>query len=114
MCVAGSCTVLVDDGTNKETFVLDHPSVALLLPPMTWSTQTYDKPGTALLVLASHKNDEEGRVKDYNQFLQLKGLDAKDGSRSKVAPTVTSDMCSADAWYTKDQKALLVQALKQN
>lgn len=34
--VSGSCKVVVDDGKEKETFVLDDPSVGLLIEPMVW------------------------------------------------------------------------------
>jgi UDP-2-acetamido-3-amino-2,3-dideoxy-glucuronate N-acetyltransferase len=59
ICVNGSCEVIADDGETSQSFLLDDPSLAILLPPMIW-----------LLVLASEKYDAADYIKDYGEFLQ--------------------------------------------
>lgn len=34
--VSGSCKVVVDDGKNTETFLMNDPSTGLLIEPMVW------------------------------------------------------------------------------
>jgi hypothetical protein len=69
VCVAGSCSVAVDDGLNREEIILDSPSRGLYLPPLVWATQRDYSPGAALLVLASDVYNEAEYVRDYDEFL---------------------------------------------
>ena len=71
VCVHGRCELLVDDGRNQETFVLEHPSLAVYLPPMVWGVQHSYTPGSVLLVLASAKYDPADYIRDYTEFLRL-------------------------------------------
>ncbi|HEX2101700.1 MAG TPA: WxcM-like domain-containing protein, partial [Candidatus Synoicihabitans sp.] len=71
ICVAGSCRVVADDGSNREEFVLSSPTRGLYLPPMTWATQYKYSSDGVLLVLASHPYDAADYIRDYDEFLQL-------------------------------------------
>jgi len=71
VCVHGRCELVADDGVNRETFVLDHPSLAVHLPPMIWGVQHSYTPGSVLLVLASAKYDPDDYIRDYAEFLRL-------------------------------------------
>ncbi len=39
ICVHGRCHVVADDGTNRQEFVLDSPTLGIHLPPMVWGIQ---------------------------------------------------------------------------
>ena len=70
ICVHGSCEVIADDGTSRQSFLLDDPSIALLLPPMVWGVQHRFTPDAVLLVLASEKYDPADYVRDYGEFVK--------------------------------------------
>lgn len=70
VCIAGSVTVLVDDGVHRQETVLDSPELALHVPPMIWCVQYKYTPDAALLVLASDVYDPDDYIRDYDQFLR--------------------------------------------
>lgn len=69
MCTAGRCSVLADDGVNRQEFVLDAPSLGLHLPPMTWGTQYKYTRDATLFVFASEPYDPGDYIRDYEGFL---------------------------------------------
>ncbi len=69
MCVHGSVHALADDGEHREEFVLDRPTLALHLPPMTWGTQYRYSPDAVMLVFASHGYDSADYIREYDSFL---------------------------------------------
>lgn len=69
IAVAGSVSVVADDGANREEFVLDRPDVGVHLPPMTWGIQYKYTPDAVLLVFASHYYDAGDYIRDYDLFL---------------------------------------------
>lgn len=69
VCLKGSVKAIVDDGVNREEFILDRPTVGLYMPPMTWGTQYHYSADATLLVLASHDYDPEDYIRDYSDFL---------------------------------------------
>lgn len=71
ICVHGSCEVIADDGVNRQSFPLNDPSIAVLLPPMVWGVQHRFTPEAVLLVLASEKYDPADYIRDYDTFLKL-------------------------------------------
>jgi dTDP-4-dehydrorhamnose 3,5-epimerase-like enzyme len=71
VCVSGSVSVVVDDGVNREEFVLDDPSLGLHLPPMIWRSLYRYTSDAVLLVFASNEYDPEDYVRDYEKFLSL-------------------------------------------
>jgi acetyltransferase-like isoleucine patch superfamily enzyme len=68
-CVSGECSVVVDDGENREEFRLDHPTLGLHLPPMVWGIQYKHSPDAVLLVFASEPYDPGDYIRDYREFL---------------------------------------------
>lgn len=70
VAVSGSFTVSTDDGTNKNTFFLNHPYRGLLLPSGVWRTIDDFSSGAVCLVLASDFFSEEDYIRDYDEFLQ--------------------------------------------
>jgi dTDP-4-dehydrorhamnose 3,5-epimerase-like enzyme len=71
VCLAGSITCSVDDGTTRDEIVLDGPGTAIHIPPMVWGTQWRYTRDAVLLVLASHPYDAEDYIRDYDEFLAL-------------------------------------------
>ena len=71
-CVAGACTVRLDDGREKVDVRLDQPSRGLLIGPAIWREMYDFTPGAVLMVLASEYYDESDYIRDYNEFLEIK------------------------------------------
>ena len=77
ICVAGSCKVEVDDGSQKECFLLDKPETALYLASDLWREMYDFAPGTVLLVLSSTPYDSTDYIRDYGEFLKFKAQEAQ-------------------------------------
>jgi UDP-2-acetamido-3-amino-2,3-dideoxy-glucuronate N-acetyltransferase len=73
ICARGRVSVGVDDGTNRETYVLDRPEVGLYVPPMVWARQYDYSSDAVLLVLASDAYDPDDYIRDYDEYRQLVG-----------------------------------------
>jgi len=73
VCLAGSLSCLVDDGSAREEIRLANSEVGLHIPPMIWGTQWRYTRDAVLLVLASHPYDPADYIRDYEEFLQLLG-----------------------------------------
>ena len=71
ICVHGRCHVVADDGTHRQEFVLDNPTIGLHLPPMVWGIQYKYSEDAVMLVLASDKYDPDSYIRDYSEFLEL-------------------------------------------
>lgn len=71
ICVKGSCSVVVDDGVNREEILLNSPDLGIYIPPMVWATQYKYSPDAILLVLASDIYDSKDYVRNYDEFLAL-------------------------------------------
>jgi UDP-2-acetamido-3-amino-2,3-dideoxy-glucuronate N-acetyltransferase len=62
---SGRIEVSADNGSGRQDFVLDSPSVAVYLPPLTWCTQHSHSPDAVLAVLASHPYDPDDYIRDF-------------------------------------------------
>ena len=71
--VAGSCTMLVDDGRVRVPVQLDDPATGLLLPPMVWHEMSDFSAECVLMVLADAPYDEADYIRDYEEFIALAG-----------------------------------------
>ncbi len=69
VCVIGSCTMLMDDGNQKESVRMDAPDRGLLIPPRVWHEMSDFSPDCVLLVLASDHYDEADYLRNYADFL---------------------------------------------
>lgn len=69
ICIHGSCKILMDNGTEKQTVLLDKPSEGLLIENTIWREMYDFSPGAVLLVLASHYYDEADYIRNYDEFL---------------------------------------------
>lgn len=73
VCVKGSVSVVVDDGTSSEEVLLDAPNLGLHVPPMIWAVQYRHSGNAVLMVLASDPYDPADYIRDYDEFLSLRG-----------------------------------------
>jgi UDP-2-acetamido-3-amino-2,3-dideoxy-glucuronate N-acetyltransferase len=73
ICVRGHCSVVADDGRNREEFVLNKPNIGLYLPAMTWGIQYLYSADAMLLVFASEHYDNGDYIRDYAEFLRVVG-----------------------------------------
>lgn len=73
ICVRGSCSVVADDGKNRQEFLLNRPDLGVHLPPMVWGIQYKYSTDAVLLVYASHYYDNADYIRSYAEFRQLVG-----------------------------------------
>lgn len=71
ICVNGICSVIADDGYERQEFCLDRPNQGLYLPPMTWGIQYKFLKDAVLLVFASEKYEPEDYIRNYSIFRDL-------------------------------------------
>jgi acetyltransferase-like isoleucine patch superfamily enzyme len=70
VCLKGSCSVVLDDGKNRNEVLLGSPQLGLYLPPMVWGIQYKYTPDAILLVLVSDVYDANDYIRDYDLFLK--------------------------------------------
>jgi len=71
VCVSGSCSMLLDDGKDKETIRLDTPTKGVLIDPLVWHEMHDFSHDCVLLVLASDCYEESDYIRSYEVFTQL-------------------------------------------
>lgn len=71
VCVKGSCSIVVDDGTSREEILLNKPAIGVHLPPLVWGIQYKFTPDAVLLALASEVYDADDYIRDYDVFLDM-------------------------------------------
>ena len=72
IATSGSVDVIMDDGTNKQTFHLDRPWKGLLIPPGLWRDLENFSGGAVLMCLASEKYDANDYIRDYDEFIDFR------------------------------------------
>jgi dTDP-4-dehydrorhamnose 3,5-epimerase-like enzyme len=70
-CPYGAIKVVLDDGINKETYILDKPETALIINKGIWRDLYFKKKKSVLCVAASDYYDENDYIRDYDLFLKL-------------------------------------------
>lgn len=81
ICTSGSCKVLLDDGTEKQTVLLDKPWEGLYISNVLWREMYDFSPDAVLMVLASDWYDEKDYIRNYDDFLAfLKEQKQKEGN----------------------------------
>lgn len=72
--LSGSVTCVVDDGLQRQEIVLDRPDLGLYMPAMVWGTQYRYSANAVLGVFASLPYDSDDYIRDYETFLEARGL----------------------------------------
>ena len=70
-CPHGQIDVECDDGENKFNFILNHPNMALLIPPGIWAQQRYTLENSILTVLCDRVYEAEDYIRDYTEYLKF-------------------------------------------
>ena len=71
VAASGAFEVLLDDGTNKRTVLLNRPFYGLHIPPGIWASEQGFSSGSICLVLASEGYMEDDYIRNYNDYLQF-------------------------------------------
>lgn len=69
VAASGSFEVVLDDGRNKRTVLLNRPFYGLHVPPGIWASEQGFSSGSICLVLASECYSEEDYIRDYDEFI---------------------------------------------
>ena len=71
VCLKGSCSVVVEDGHNREEIPLDANELGVYIRPMIWTTLYRFSSDALLLVFASAFYDPDDYVRNYDDYLRL-------------------------------------------
>lgn len=71
IAASGAYEVLLDDGVNKRTVLLNRPFYGLHVPPGIWASEQAFSSGSICLVLASHGYCEEDYIRNYDDYLKF-------------------------------------------
>ncbi|RDI53726.1 sugar 3,4-ketoisomerase [Flavobacterium glaciei] len=72
IALSGSFEVVLNDGTEKKSFLLNKPNVGLLIPTGIWRELQNFSSGAVCLVLASDVFKEDDYIRDFDKFLESK------------------------------------------
>ncbi|UKK59607.1 FdtA/QdtA family cupin domain-containing protein [Prevotella communis] len=70
IAASGSFEVVLDDGINKRTVLLNRPFWGLHVPPGIWASEQGFSSGSICLVLASEGYDADDYIRDYDKYLE--------------------------------------------
>lgn len=73
IALSGSFNVRIDDGKFIRVINLNNPAVGLYIAKMIWSDMSNFSAGSVCLVLASDHYDETDYIRNYDEFLKIKG-----------------------------------------
>lgn len=74
IAMSGSFDVVLDDGKNKKRIHLSRSYNGLYVCPMIWRELDNFSSGSVCMVLASNRYDEDDYYRNYDEFIQGKGL----------------------------------------
>jgi dTDP-4-dehydrorhamnose 3,5-epimerase-like enzyme len=72
LCVTGRVDVMCDDGNGRQTFSLDSPEKALLVPSGLWAEIRFKQNESVLTVLCDRVYEEADYIRDYAEFLTFR------------------------------------------
>lgn len=72
IALSGSFEVVLNDGTEKKSFLLNKPNVGLLITTGIWRELQNFSSGAVCLVLASDVFKEDDYIRDFDKFLESK------------------------------------------
>lgn len=74
-CPYGEIEIILDNGEEKESYLLDSPEKLLIVLKGYWREIIWKKDNSVLCVAASDYYDEDDYIRNYDEFLEY----AKDG-----------------------------------
>lgn len=69
-CPYGKIEILLDDGTERESILLDDPGKGLIIGPGLWREMIWHRENSILCVAASEYYDAADYIRDYDAFLR--------------------------------------------
>lgn len=72
VAASGSFEVVLNDGVNTRTLLLNRPFYGLHIPPGIWASEQSFSSGSICLVLASEGFSEDDYIRDFAEFLRWK------------------------------------------
>lgn len=69
VAASGSFEVVLDDGRNKRTVLLNRPFYGLHIPPGIWAAEQGFSSGSICLVLASLGYSEADYIRNYDDYI---------------------------------------------
>lgn len=73
IAMSGSFHVTLDNGNERETYLLNHPWQGLIIGPGVWRTLDDFSSGAVCMVLASELFDLDDYIYDYDKFKEIYG-----------------------------------------
>lgn len=70
ICVSGSCIMVLDNGQQRETVLMNCPTKGLLIESLMWREMHHFSDDCVLLVMASEHYDESDYIRNYDDFLK--------------------------------------------
>lgn len=74
VAASGAFEVVLDDGVNKRTVLLNRPFFGLHIPPGIWASEQGFSSGSICLVLTSHLYEIGDYIRSYDDFLNYKNV----------------------------------------
>ena len=74
IALSGSFDVTVNDGNNTMKYSLNRSYYGLFVPEMTWRQMDNFSTNSIALVLSSTEYDANDYIRDFDEFLEKKGL----------------------------------------
>ena len=74
VCVSGSVRFTLDNGHERQDFLLTKPQQALHIPTYVWNEMRDFSTDAVLVVFASHAYNETEYIRDYEEFKRLTTL----------------------------------------
>jgi hypothetical protein len=71
--VMGAFQVVIDDGERRRAVELNRAYYGLYVPPLIWSELIDFSAGAICVVLASRPYEEPDYIRDYSEFISVKG-----------------------------------------
>jgi len=68
ICLGGSCEIVLDDGKERISVLLDDPGKMLYIEPCLWREIRNTTSNATLVVFVSEEYDENDYIRDYNEF----------------------------------------------
>lgn len=69
-CPYGSIEVILDNGKEKISYILDSPEKGLLVTSGYWRDMYWRQEGSVLCVAASDYYNEDDYIRDYDEFMR--------------------------------------------
>lgn len=74
VALSGSFDVIIDDGINKQTYLLNRSYYGLYIPVGLWRQMENFSTNSLAIVLSSTQFSEDDYIREYADFLKYKGL----------------------------------------